>query len=417
MKVLIAGAGIGGLTLGLSLHQLGIPFRIFESVAELKPLGVGINVQPHAVRELYDLGLNDDLDALGLRTEEVGYFSTQGGKIWAEPRGQFAGYTWPQYSLHRGELQMLLHDRLLERAGADCIQTGAAVTSWHDTAGGIAVQLSDRAGGHDIASQTGSVLIAADGINSTARAQMFPDEGPAHWSGVMMWRGVTVGPRFLTGRTMAMAGRRDNKFVCYPIRDLPDGRSLINWIADQAFPSDHDWAAQDWTRQGRTEDILPAFAGWHFDWLDIPWVIENAEAIWEYPMVDRNPLALWTHGRMTLLGDAAHAMYPIGSNGASQCILDARVLARELRDKGPGTAALQAYEDIRRETVNALILANRGDGPDRVLDIVAQKAPDGFDDIHTVMSQAELKQLASGYKAIAGMDIAALNARGPLVRV
>jgi 2-polyprenyl-6-methoxyphenol hydroxylase-like FAD-dependent oxidoreductase len=231
----------------------------------------------------------------------------------------------------------------------------------------------------------------------------------------MMWRGTTIGPKFLGGRSMAMVGRKACKFVCYPIKDLGDGRCVTNWIADQAFPPDHDWAAQDWNRQGRAADILPAYADWSFDWLDIPWLIENAQGIWEYPMVDRNPLPKWTHGPMTLLGDAAHAMYPIGSNGASQCILDARVLARQLRDQGVGQGALQTYDDIRREPVNALILANRGDGPDKVLDVVADLAPDGVDHIHDVLSQDELEAQASRYKSIAGMDIEALNAADPLV--
>ena len=216
---------------------------------------------------------------------------------------------------------------------------------------------------------------------------------------------------------MAMAGRKAQKFVCYPIRDLPGGRCLINWIADLGFPPDYDWAGQDWNRAGAKADILPRFKGWSFDWLDVPAIIESAAGIWEYPMVDRNPLPRWTQGRVTLLGDAAHAMYPIGSNGASQAILDARVLARELRDVGVGAAALAAYEAARRDPVNALVLANRGDGPDKVLDVVAERAPDGFDDISDVMSHSELVAEASRYKVIAGMDIAALNARGPLVPV
>ncbi len=415
MTVLIAGAGIGGLALGLSLHQLGIPFRIFEAVAELRPLGVGINVQPHAVREMHDLGLAEALDATGLQTEEVAYFSAQGGRIWAEPRGRFAGYDWPQYSIHRGRLQMLLHDTLIARAGSGVLVTGAAVTDWSGRDAGVEITLTDRASGRVTGRATGAVLIAADGINSTIRARLNPAEGPAHWAGVMMWRGVSEGPRFLTGRTMAMAGRKARKFVCYPIRDLPDGRCLINWIADLGFPPDHDWARQDWNRQGDKSDILPHFSDWRFEWLDIPALIESASALWEYPMVDRDPLPHWTRGRVTLLGDAAHAMYPIGSNGASQAILDARILARELRDRGVGTAALQVYEALRREPVNALVLANRGDGPDKVLDVVAERAPDGFADISEVMSRTELDAEARRYKAIAGMDIEALNARGPLV--
>jgi len=417
MTILIAGGGIAGLTLGLSLHQAGLPFRILEAVREMRPLGVGINVQPHAIRELHDLGLAGALEATGLRTKEVGYYSAQGGEIWVEPRGMHAGYAWPQYSIHRGELQMLLRDALLARAGADCLVTGAAVTGWRGTGQGVEAALADRATGAAAGTVSGSVLIGADGINSAVRAALYPDEGPAHWGRIMMWRGVTRGPSFLSGRTMAMAGRKSTKFVCYPIRDFGDGTVLINWIADRMMPADHDWAKQDWNRAGDRADILPAFADWRFPWLDVPAVIEAAEGIWEYPMVDRDPLPRWTHGRVTLMGDAAHAMYPIGSNGASQAILDARVLARELRDGGAGPAALEAYEAERRETVNTLVLANRGDGPDVVLDAVAEKAPGGFGHIGEVMTRAELEEVAARYKRLAGMDVAALNARGPLMPV
>lgn len=415
MSVLIAGAGIGGLALGLSLHQLGIPFQIFEAVDDLKPLGVGINLQPHAVRELYELGLKDDLDRIGLRTQGVAYFSAQGGEIWSEPRGEKAGYHWPQYSIHRGDLQMLLHRTLAERAGAKSVRMGAALSGWTDDGKHIQLELVHRGSGKELDPVNGRVLVAADGINSTARARLYPGEGPAHWSGVIMWRGTTIGQRFLGGRTMAMAGTRACKFVCYPIKDLEGGKCLINWIADQEYPADFDWAQQDWNRPGRREDIAPAYADWSFDWLDIPKVIQEATGIWEYPMVDRNPLGKWSYGRMTLLGDAAHAMYPIGSNGASQCILDARVLARELRDIGVGASALLSYETARREVVNKVILANRGDGPDKVLDTVAQKAPNGFEHINEIMNSAELERQASKYKTIAGMDVNTLNSQGPLI--
>ena len=417
MTVLIAGAGIGGLTLGLSLHQLGIPFKIFEAVREIRPLGVGINVQPHAIRELFELGLEGELDKVGLRTKQVAYFSAQGGEIWREARGEFAGYHWPQYSIHRGGMQMLLYRALIERAGSDVIQMGAAVTGSVDTAAGVEITLADRSTGETLGCAAGSVFVAADGINSAARKALYPDEGAAHWGGIMMWRGVTRGPSFLGGRTMAMAGKRDCKFVCYPIEEFEDGTCLINWIADRAMAEDYVWREQDWNREGRLDDFLGVFSDWTFDWLDVPEIITTAQSVWEYPMVDRNPLPRWSYGRMTLLGDAAHAMYPIGSNGASQAILDARVLARELRDMGQGGAALERYDEIRRETVNALVLANRGAGPDKVLDIVAERAPEGFESISDVMSQVELEEAAGAYKKLAGMDIEALNARGPLVSV
>lgn len=417
MTVLIAGAGIGGLTLALSLHQVGVPFRIFETVRKIKPLGVGINLQPHAARELFDLGLEDGLDLVGLRTREVAYFSRQGDLIWSEPRGLSAGYHWPQYSIHRGGLQMLLLRSLQEVCGIDVVEMGTAVTDWKNVPQGVEITLEDRKSGVVKGTATGSVLVAADGINSVLRKTLYPHEGPASWGGTMMWRGVTKGPKFLTGRSMAMTGEKRRKFVIYPIEDTQSGGSLLNWIADLTMPEDYQWRQQDWNRPGRIEDFLPEFADWDFDWLDIPQIIRDAEAIYEFPMVDRNPLPQWSFDNMTLLGDAAHAMYPIGSNGASQGIIDARILAREFRDKGVGAEALKSYDDIRREAVNAVVLLNRGDGPDKILDIVAERAPDGFDDIEKVMPLAERQNFADKYKKVAGMEIKALNAREPLISV
>ncbi|MEM1234861.1 MAG: flavin-dependent oxidoreductase [Pseudomonadota bacterium] len=414
MAVLIAGGGIAGLSLGLSLHQIGVPFRILEAVREIKPLGVGINLQPHATRELFELGLEESLDDIGLRTQEVAYFSTQGQLIWTEPRGEAAGYDWPQYSLNRGKLQMALYDALVARAGIGVFQTGTAVTNWTIEAGGVSAALTDRKTGLSLGTATGDLLVACDGINSTLRKRMYPDEGPASWGGTMMWRGLTCGPRFGSGRTVAMAGQKTAKFVCYPIADDGEG-SVLNWIADLTMPPDYVWRQQDWNRAGVLEEFLPAFEGWSFDWLDVPAVIQSADQIFEYPMVDRDPLPSWCRGPMALMGDAAHAMYPIGSNGASQCILDARHLALAIREHGATEAALLAYERERREKMNALVLANRGDGPDRILDIVAARAPSGFDDIDAVMSLKERQSFADGYKTIAGMDIATLNASPPIL--
>lgn len=401
MTVLIAGAGIAGLTLALSLRVLGIPARVFEAVERPAPLGVGINVQPHAIRELEALGLLPDLDRIALRTAEVAYFSSHGRLIWSEPRGMDAGYNWPQFSIHRGKLQMLMLETA--RARGCEIVTGARVTHWQETENGIEISL---AGG---STATGSVFVAADGIHSAARARLHPDEGPPKWNRILMWRGTAWGPKFLTGRSMAMAGCKQRKFVCYPIAHDGD-RALINWIADLEFPADHEWKREDWNRPGRIADLMPHFGDWRFDWLDVAEVIRGAEAVYEYPMVDRDPLAQWTHGRMTLMGDAAHPMYPIGSNGASQAILDARTLAREFRDRGATAEALAAYEAERRPKTAALVEANRGDGPDKVLDVVEARAPQGFDRLDDVITRTELEDTAAAYKRLAGMDIERLNA-------
>ncbi len=417
MTVLIAGAGIGGLTLALSLHQVGIKALVFESVDEIRPLGVGINVLPHAARELTELDLHRDLAETAIETAELAYFTKLGQAIWSEPRGKHAGYHWPQYSVHRGQLQMLLLDAATARLGSACILTGLHLADWEDSDGGVRVHMIDRQTGAARGTFEGSVLIAADGIHSTARQRLYPDEGPPLWNGAILWRGVTVAKPFLTGRTMAMVGHRRQKFVTYPIStDTGDNEtSLINWIAEQKFDADYAWRREDWNRAGQREDFLPAFERWRFDWLDVPGLISAAEHIYEYPMVDRDPLPQWTFGAMTLLGDAAHPMYPIGSNGASQAILDARTLTREFQRLGVGPAALQAYEDDRRPATANIVAANRADGPDEVLDLIEERAPNGFDDIETVASHAERAAIADKYKALAGFDKDMLNARPAIV--
>ncbi|MEZ5815922.1 MAG: flavin-dependent oxidoreductase [Hyphomicrobiaceae bacterium] len=417
MTVLIAGAGIGGLTLALSLHEIGIKARVYESVDRLEALGVGINLLPHAVRELTELGLQDELGAVAIPTSSLSYYSKRGQRIWSEPRGLAAGYRWPQFSIHRGELQMILYRAALTRLGRENILTGHHLTSFEDTGRSIRATFSDRRTGEDRGTAEGSVLIAADGIHSTVRGKIVSNEGPPIWNGAILWRGVTEGQPFLDGRSMIMAGHERQKFVCYPIsrRALDKGRAVLNWIAELKYSPDHAWRREDWNRPGRLEEFLPRFAEWHFDWLDVPALIRGAQACFEYPMVDRNPLERWTHGRVTLLGDAAHPMYPIGSNGASQGILDARVLTREMQDKGPTPAALSAYEAERNPATAKIVLANRQNGPEQVMQLVEERAPQGFARIEDVLTTQELEDAAAGYKRIAGFDRETLNKRSPIV--
>jgi 2-polyprenyl-6-methoxyphenol hydroxylase-like FAD-dependent oxidoreductase len=419
MTVLIIGGGIAGLTTALSLHQIGVDCRVFESVAMIEPLGVGINTLPHAVRELTELGLLDRLAATGIPTAELAYFSARGQPIWREPRGQEAGYNWPQFSLHRGALQMLLLDAARERLGADRVVTGHHLTRWEDTATGVRAWFTDRHSGADLGATDGAIMIAADGIHSTVRAGLYPHEGPPIWNGAILWRGVTMGRPFLTGRSMIMAGHEFQKFVAYPISRpaLDRGEAMINWIAERKFRPDYAWRREDWNRPGRLEEFLPQFESWRFDWLDVPDVIRAADRCFEYPMVDRDPLDRWTFGRVTLLGDAAHPMYPIGSNGASQGILDARVLTREIQRHGPTPAALAAYEADRRPATARIVLANRGNGPEQVMQLVQQRAPDGFARIEDVLTQQELAGTAAAYKQVAGFDKDGLNARPPIVAI
>jgi 2-polyprenyl-6-methoxyphenol hydroxylase-like FAD-dependent oxidoreductase len=417
MTILIAGGGIGGLTLALSLHQIGVAARVFESVPALKPLGVGINVLPHAVRELVELGLLDRMDNNGVRTKELAYFSKRGQPIWSEPRGLEAGYKWPQFSIHRGTLQQILLDAAIERLGAENVLTSHHLTGWTETATGVRADFIDKASGKAAGSHDGEVLIAADGIHSAVREKLYPQEGPPIWNGRILWRGVTAADAFLSGRTMIMAGHEILKFVCYPISNAPDasGRHQINWIAERHMPPTYQWRREDYNRTAKLDEFLPWFEGWRFDWLDVPGLIRNCPHAYEYPLVDRDPVDRWTFGRVTLMGDAAHPMYPIGSNGASQAILDARVLTREILAHGPTTAALMAYEAERRPATSDLVMLNRRNGPEQVMQLVEERAPDGYKVVTDVLSLKELEDIAANYKRVAGFQVEALNAKPPIV--
>jgi 2-polyprenyl-6-methoxyphenol hydroxylase-like FAD-dependent oxidoreductase len=418
MTVLIAGGGIGGLTLALSLHQIGVPAKMFESVPELRPLGVGINVLPHAVRELIELGLHKRLEAAGVATRELAYFSKRGRPIWSEPRGLEAGYKWPQFSIHRGTLQQILLETAIERLGAENILTSHHLRDWTETSTGIRADFIDKATGQVAGSYEGALLIAADGIHSAAREKLYPNEGPPIWNGRILWRGVTAAKPFLSGRTMIMAGHETLKFVCYPISKQADrdGKLQINWIAERHMPPAYQWRREDYNRAAHLEEFLPWFKDWTFDWLDVPGLIRNASHAFEYPLVDRDPIPQWTFGSITLMGDAAHPMYPIGSNGASQAILDARVLTREIQTHGARSEALKAYEAERRPATSELVLLNRRNGPEQVMQMVEERAPDGFEDVTDVLSRQELEDIAANYKRVAGFQVEGLNARPPIVQ-
>lgn len=411
MTILIAGGGIAGLTLGLTLHQIDIPFRIYEATQDIRPLGVGINLQPNAVRELFDLGLQKELDAIGVKTRQYGFYSKLGLKIWEEPRGKWAGYTWPQYSVHRGKLQVMLHDALIARAGADCVVTGARATGFenHPDHAELVLETGDRI--------PGDLVIAADGIHSALRAQMYPDEGAPIWNGRVLWRATTTADAFLGGGAMVMIGHDDLRLVAYPISD-PDpqtGQVTINWIAEKKFDPSIGWKKEDWNRAADINDFLPDFADWTFDWIDVPALIRGADKVFEYPMVDRDPLDQWTQGRVTLMGDAAHPTYPVGSNGASQAILDARVIGARMLDHGSTPAALGAYEDEVRPITTGVGLANRGSGPDAILQHVEDLCGGKFEDISDVVPLADLAAHAEKYKSLAGFSVQALNARPPII--
>jgi 2-polyprenyl-6-methoxyphenol hydroxylase-like FAD-dependent oxidoreductase len=417
MRVIVAGAGIGGLTTALSLHAAGIETLVIDSAAALRPLGVGINLMPHAVRELTELSLGDELAATGIPTAELVHFDRHGNRIWGFACGLNVGYHWPQYSIHRGELQMILVSAVRARLGPGAIRVGTAFTSFAYSPSGIEVRVQDRGSGASSVLRA-DVLVGADGLYSRVRAQLHPGEPPPRWSGIMMWRGVMEGLPFLTGRTVAVAGTNaELKFVAYPIsrRAERQGLALINWVAEAKLPPGLASAdTADWNRRGRAGDVLPWFAGWKFGWLDVPALITGAPQILEYPMVDRDPLPSWGAGPVTLLGDAAHPMYPIGANGGSQAVIDARVLARSLARAATPADGLAGYERARRETVNAIVLACRDMPADHLLHTVSVRAPDGFDRIEDVLSAAELAAFDDAYRATTLPDVAALNSRASL---
>lgn len=403
MRVAIIGAGIGGLTTALALQRIGVDVTVFEQVTEIRALGVGINLLPHAVGVLSSLGLADRLAATAIDVGEVVFLNRHGQEILVDPRGTGAGYAHPQYAVHRGELQMLLLEAARARLGPDRIRTGCRLAAFEHVESSVRTRFLDR-GGHQAHDDVDSdLLIAADGIHSTVRAHFHPDEGPPKWNGVQLWRGVTEGAPFLSGRSQIWAGWSAQKFVCYPIsRPHADrGRALLNWVCDLR----RDGAAlgrEDWNRRGILDDFLPRFEGWRLAGLDVPAVIRGADAVFEFPMVDRDPLERWSIGRVTLLGDAAHPMYPIGSNGASQAILDAAALARSLTAIADPVAALRDYEATRRPMTAAIVRLNRQQGLDAILDLVEARAPGGFRSIEDVIPRHELDAIVATYKHVAG---------------
>ena len=407
--IVIVGGGVGGLTLGLALHAAGIPCRIFESVAEIRPIGVGINLLPHASKELAALGLEQALSRIAIETSDATFFNRFGQLIYQEPLGRAAGYAHPQFSIHRGDLQMALLDAFRARAGGDRFLTGHHCTGIEQDASGVSVHFSDRPGGNNRSTVRGRVAIACDGINSAIRKQFFPDEGEPRYSGINMWRGVTRWKPILSGASMVRAGWMSHgKMVIYPIRPAAaDGLQLVNWVAEIETPV---YRKRDWNRSGSIDDFIGAFADWHFDWLDVPALIRAADSVLEFPMVDQDPLPRWSFDRVTLLGDAAHPMVPRGSNGAGQAILDARALTSALHENADPVAALAVYERQRLEATTRIVLTNRSNPPDAILREVFERTRDRpFAAIEDVISRDELVGLSEAYKRIAGYSKDALR--------
>lgn len=391
MTVLVAGAGIGGLTAALSLHAAGIDAVVAESAREIRPLGLGINLLPHAVRELTELGLGDRLAALGVATAEIVYCGPSGREFFTEPRGVAQGYRWPQYSVHRGELQSMLLDAVRERLGADAVRTGRRLLGFEETDAAVRVRLLDRESG-TVEERCVDALVGADGLHSAVRAQLHPNGGPLLWSGVRMWRGMAEAGPFLTGRSMLIVRDGDAELVAYPV-----GRNRLNWVCLVRVCEPRPLTeSADWNRAGRLTDVLPYYEGWKPHGVDVPALLAASGTILEYPMADRDPLPFWGTGRVTLLGDAAHPMYPVGANGASQAMVDARVLAYELAKADGIPAGLAAYEDARREATAAVVLASR------TMYAAGRR------------NRRDLARITGTYRQATGSDAAVLNGRPSL---
>ncbi|GGO08023.1 flavin-dependent oxidoreductase [Microbispora rosea subsp. aerata] len=382
--IVIAGAGIGGLATALALHAKGIDAVVLETAPELAPLGVGINIQPAAIGVLTELGLGEALAATGIRTREHRYLDHKGVTLWAEPRGVAAGHEHPQYSIHRGELQMLLLAAVRDRLGHDAVRTGLRVDTFEQTASGVRVFAHGETGGAAVFEA--SALVGADGLHSAVRSRLHPGRDSLSPGGVDMWRGVAEVDEFLDGRTMILANDdQATRLIAYPIsrRHAERGKALVNWVCLVAAPSKDLSDGAGWNRPGRIEEVLPHLAEWDFDWIDLHAMLASSPRILRYPMVDRDPLPRWGEGRVTLLGDAAHLMYPIGANGASQAILDATALAAELARGDDVAAALERYEAVRRPATTAIVLANRNmDGAERA--IAGRAVQDKADELATI---------------------------------
>ena len=412
MTVLIAGGGVGGLTLALMLHARGIKSVVYEQASEIREVGVGINTLPHAIKELAALGLLPALDAAAIRTKELIYINRLGQEVWREVRGTDAGFEFPQFSVHRGRLQKIIHAAVIARLGTDAVRTGLRLSGFIQNEGGVTAHFTDARYGTTSETVRGDVLIAADGIHSVVRKHFYPREGPPSWQGVMLWRGATDWPQFLGGRSMFIGGGMGAKLALYPIAPGATAATrLTNWaiamrIADGTItPTPTD----SWSRVGRMEEVVPYARRFMVPGVDVEALVRATPICFEYPMCDRDPLPRWSFGRVTLLGDAAHPMYPVGSNGAAQAILDARSLADNLKTADHPMQALQAYENERLAKTAEIVRLNRTGGPERVIDEVEKLAPAGFDYVDRVLSHAEREAIVKGYAGKAGFSVNQVN--------
>jgi len=404
MNIAIVGGGIAGLSFALGLHKRGIDCDVFESVTDIKEIGVGITLLPHGMRELAELGLQDALEAVGIENLESVFYTQHGQYVYREARGRHAGYALPEIGIHRGKLHRILFDAAVSRLGADKVHTGMRCTGFSQNADGVQIDFSNAHTGQPV-SVKAQIAVACDGVNSVMRKQMHPQDALC-FAGINTWRGVTVHPPILTGKSYSRIGTVEvGKMVIYPIIDNVDGKGnqLINWVAELQKPNA---AMNDWNRPGDPAVCAEIFKDWKFDFLNVPELILKAEKVFEYPMVDKDALPFWTQGRVTLMGDAAHPMYPRGSNGSAQALIDARTLAEQLSQHSNPQDALKAYEALRLAPTAKVVETNRNVPPDFII-MKAQELSGGkpFRHIDDLISQDELRQISDNYKTVAGFAL------------
>jgi len=404
MNIAIVGGGIAGLSFALGLHKRGIDCDVFEAVTDIKEIGVGITLLPHAMRELAELGLQDALEAVGIENLESVFYTQHGQYVYKEARGRHAGYTLPEIGIHRGKLHRILFDAAVSRLGADKVHTGMRCSAFSQNDNGVEIEFSNAHTQTSLKVQA-QIAVACDGVNSVIRTQMHPQDALC-FAGINTWRGVTVHPPILTGKSYLRIGTVEvGKMVIYPIIDNVDGKGnqLINWVAELQKPNA---AMNDWNRPGDPAVCAEIFKDWTFDFLNVPELILKADKVFEYPMVDKNALPFWTQGRVTLMGDAAHPMYPRGSNGSAQALIDARTLADQLAQHTDPKEALKAYEVLRLAPTAKVVETNRNVPPDFII-MKAQELSGGkpFRHIDDLITQDELRQISDHYKTVAGFAL------------
>jgi len=404
LNIAIVGGGIAGLSFALGLHHRGIDCDVFESVSEVKEIGVGITLLPHGMRELAELGLQDALEAAGIENLESVFYTQHGQYVYKEARGRHAGYALPEIGIHRGKLHRILFEAAVNRLGSDKVHTGMRCSGFVQNSDGVQLDFLNTHT-NTIVSLEAQIAVACDGVNSVIRKQMHPDDALC-FAGINTWRGVTVHPPILTGKSYLRIGTVEvGKMVIYPIIDNVDGKGnqLVNWVAELQKPNA---VMNDWNRPGDPAVCAEIFKNWTFDFLNVPELILKADKVFEYPMVDKNALPFWTQGRVTLMGDAAHPMYPRGSNGSAQALIDARTLADQLSQHADPKEALKSYEALRLAPTAKVVETNRNVPPDFII-MKAEELSGGkpFRHIDDLISQDELRQISDNYKSVAGFAL------------